>query len=66
LKHYLLREYRKQKGINQPEMREKTGISYNSYSRIEQGKQSPKMSQFKQIIEALELTDEQILEIIKD
>lgn len=53
---YLLRYYRKQKGLSLKELEKKTGVTASYINRLERGyKKSPSLSLVKELAEALEV-----------
>ena len=65
MKHYLLREFRKTAKLTQKEIAEKLEISFCHYNEVETGKTSPRLDLIEKAIKILELTDNQIIELIR-
>jgi DNA-binding Xre family transcriptional regulator len=63
----MLREFRIKKGYTIEALAEKCNISWRNLQRIENGKlNTAKFETVKKLIKALEMTDEDILKLIKD
>lgn len=54
---YVLRRYRQAKGISQDDMAEQTGISRRTVQRIESGSTDMKLSQYRQYLRVLGMSD---------
>lgn len=59
----ILKAARKIKGLSQWEIADKLGIKQSTYSQYETGRRKPKMDTFKKILEALSLTDGELISI---
>lgn len=62
----MLREFRERKGITQEKLSELTGIDRKTIFRIENNKTAPKINTYIKIAMALDMTDEEILENLKE
>jgi transcriptional regulator with XRE-family HTH domain len=54
---YVLRRYRENKGISQERMSILTGISVSTIQRIESGRSDMKLSQYRNYLTVLEISD---------
>lgn len=61
-----IRNKRIKKGITQEKLAEKIGVSPRQMQRIENNESSTKISTLKKIIKELNMTDEEIIEIIRN
>ena len=61
-----IRNKRIEKGITQEKLAEKIGVSPRQMQRIENNESSTKISTLKKIIKELNMTDEEIIEIIRN
>ena len=61
----MLKEYRIRKNLSQEKVEELTGLDRKTIFRIENDLNAPGLDTFAKIVEALELTDEEIIKEIK-
>ena len=57
-----LRKARLTKGLTQAEVAKRAGISENHYAQIERAEKDTKVSRFKKIIKALDISSAEILD----
>ena len=62
----MLKEYRIKKNITQEELAELLNITPRQVQRIESGESRPSLKTFKLLIEILEISDEDVVKIIKE
>ena len=61
----MIKEYRKRRDLTQEELAEKVGISWRQLQRLEHNEENTRVSTFKKIVKALNISDEEILSFIK-
>ena len=61
----MLKENRLKMKLSQEEFAEEIGISIRQLQRLEYNEENTRLSTFKKIVKALNLSDEEILHIIK-
>lgn len=62
----MLKEYRIKKNITQEELTELLNITPRQVQRIESGESRPSLRTLKLLIEILEISDEDVVKIIKE
>ena len=62
----MLKEYRIKKNITQEELAELFNITPRQVQRIESGESRPSLRTLKLLIEILEISDEDVVKIIKE
>lgn len=62
----IYKKYRTLKGLSQEELAEKMFLSSRQIQRIENGESNPSFETFKQIVELLDISDYDIIKIIKE
>ena len=62
----MLKEYRIKKNITQEELAELLNITPRQVQRIESGASRPSLKTLKLLIEILEISDEDVIKIIKE
>lgn len=62
----MLKEYRIRKNISQEKLEEMTNLDRKTIFRIENNLNMPLLDTFAKIVIALELTDEEIVKIVKE
>lgn len=62
----MLKEYRIKKNITQEELAELLNITPRQVQRIESGESRPSLKTLKLLIEILEISDEDVVKIIKE
>lgn len=62
----MLKEYRIKKNITQEELSELLNITPRQVQRIESGESRPSLRTLKLLIEILEISDEDVVKIIKE
>ncbi len=61
----MLKEYRLRKGISQEKLEEITGLDRKTIFRIENDLNLPVLDNFSKLVEALDLTDEEIAKEVR-
>lgn len=61
----MIRKYRQLKNISQEELAEEINISWRQLQRIERYEEKTRITTFKEIIKALNIPDNEILEFLK-
>ena len=61
----MIKQYRLSKKLSQEELAEEVGISWRQLQRLEHNEENTRVSTFKKIVKALNISDEEILSFIK-
>ena len=61
----MIKQYRLSKKLSQEELAEEIGISWRQLQRLEHNEENTRISTFKKIVKALNISDEEIIEFIK-
>lgn len=62
----MIKQYRLANKMSQEELAEEIGISWRQLQRIEQNEENTRVSTFKKIVKSLNITDEEIIEFLKN
>ncbi len=61
----MIKQYRLANKLSQEELAEEIGISWRQLQRIEHSEENTRISTFKKIVKALDVSDEEIIEFIR-
>lgn len=61
----MIKKYRLAQNMTQEELAEKLGISWRHLQRLERDEKNMKLSLFKKVVKALNVSDDEILRYIK-
>lgn len=61
----MIKEYRLMKKLSQEELAEEIGISNRHLQRLEHNEENTRLSTFKKIVKALDISDNEIIDFIK-
>lgn len=61
----MIKEYRLKNKLSQEELAEEIGISNRHLQRLEHNEENTRLSTFKKIVKALDISDEEIIKFIK-
>ena len=61
----MIKEYRLKNKLSQEELAEEIGISNRHLQRLEHNEEKTRLSTFKKIVKALDISDNEIIDFIK-
>ena len=61
----MIKQYRLAKKLSQEELAEEIGISWRQLQRLEHNEENTRISTFKKIVKALNISDKEIIDFIK-
>lgn len=61
----MIKQYRRANNLSQEELAEKIGISWRQLQRLEANEENTRISTFKKIVKALNVSDEEIVKFIR-
>ncbi len=61
----MIKQYRLANNLSQEELAEEIGISWRQLQRLEYNEENTRISTFKKIVKALDVSDEEIIKFIR-